>query len=51
MEDQLVQFLLDNIMSLLGRNAPDVGLLRDVVGAYVASLTSGAQPPAVQREG
>ncbi len=49
-EDQLVQFLLDNIMSLLSRNAPDVGLLRDVVGAYVASLTPGAQARAVQRE-
>lgn len=38
-EDQLVQFLLDNIMGLLSRNAPDLGLLRDVIGAYLASLT------------
>ena len=49
-EDQLIQFLLDNIMGLLSRNAPDLGLLRDVFGAYVASLTAGTQPPAAQRQ-
>jgi len=42
-EDQLVQFLLDNIMVLLSRNAPDLGLFRDVFEAYLASLMSGPQ--------
>lgn len=51
-EDQLVQFLLDNVMALLSRNAPDLGLFRDILAAYLTSLTSGAQPLAVsaQRE-
>lgn len=38
-EDQLVQFLLDNVMALLSRNAPDLGLFRDILAAYLASLT------------
>ena len=43
-EDQLIQFLLDNVMALLSRNAPDLGLFGDVFTAYLASLTSGPQP-------
>ena len=49
-EDEFVQFIMDNFMALLSRNAPDVGLLRGVVGAYVASMTSEAQAHAVHRE-
>lgn len=37
-EDQFVQVLLDNVMGLLSRDAPDLGLFRDVLTVYLASL-------------